>query len=223
MAESFWKSVGRKLRAALETYFKVISYSHSKLSHCELINQWKVSQDVNTLLDLKKLSSEPHTFGETECLFYFAQKDEQRIGFVSQDIDEDYVCPDLHVEEEECIDEEPMDIVNDDKSDDKYVCEDVSQVPASSKPEEVRRMRSGTVLTSPDPVLVTPKPALGGKRNCTEEIKAACSKVSYECGISVEKAKKAVQDLCKELYSHKYFLTLEEKEGPTMGPKKRRR
>ena len=144
---------------------------------------------------------------------------------MTEDVDENYVPPDVRMEEDARIEIEPMNIDASDESDnDEYVCDDV--VGQVGIRQEVRQTRSGTVLSSPEPLLVMPKPQIRKKRNCTDEIKAAISKISYECGISVEKSRKAYQIVCKEMYSHKYFLSLEEKEekeGSTMEPREKKK
>ena len=44
-------------------------------------------------------------------------------------------------------------------------------------------------------------------------MKAAISKVSSECGISVKNSRKALQIISKELYDHQYFLYQQEKKA----------
>ena len=57
----------------------------------------------------------------------------------------------------------------------------------------VHHTRSSTYLKSPVVSnLEYAKPIIRMKRKCTDTIKGTCSKVSYECRISVEKARKAV-------------------------------
>ena len=58
-------------------------------------------------------------------------------------------------------------------------------------------------------------------RNTTEEIKNAICTVSYRSGVSVPKARIAVQAVCEKLYNHKYYLqppkplsTIEEVDEP---------
>ena len=55
-----------------------------------------------------------------------------------------------------------------------------------------------------------PRPEIRRTQNFTEEIKSACAKTSSLCGISVNKARIAVQVKCNELYQHKYYLSREE-------------
>ena len=113
---------GRTLRAAIEIYFKEISCLHSKHSQRELVIRWRKLPGISTLLDLLKVSSDPGSFEETERSFYFAQKNEQRIGTVTEDVDENYVPPDVRVEEDAPIETEPMNIDASDESDnDEYV------------------------------------------------------------------------------------------------------
>ena len=90
--------------------------------------------------------------------------------------------------------------------------------------------RSGTIrseeVTAEQKV---PRPEIRKVRNFTEEIKSACAKTSSSCGISVDKARIAVQVVCNELYHHKYYLSKEEQlssgdvnEIPTTEPRAKR-
>ena len=204
------KTTGRTLRDALQVYFNEVSSSHSKLSQRELINRWRKLSNVNILLDLLKVSSNPDSFESTERSFYLSQRNEQRIGVVTEDIDDNYEPPNMQTEED-AYETEPMNIDGGDESDndDEYVCDIDDDVGVR---QEVRQTRSGTVLNSPEPIPITPKPQIRKKRNCTDEIKGTIAKISYECGISVEKSRKVYQIASKEMYGHEYFLSLEEKE-----------
>ena len=53
-------------------------------------------------------------------------------------------------------------------------------------------------------------PPIRKTKNCTNDIKAACAKVSVECGLSVEKSRVAVQTACKYLYHHDYYLNVDD-------------
>ena len=59
--------------------------------------------------------------------------------------------------------------------------------------------------TQTDKILID-QPEIRGKRKLTDDIKKTCTQVSIECGISLEKARKAVQVVSRELYNHEYFL-----------------
>ena len=213
------KTAGRAIRAALEVYFKEVSCNHSKSTHRELVNRWRKLPSVNTLLDLLKKSSNADSFPENERTFYYAQKT-RRIGSVTNEIDESYVPPDKHTENLAFIESEDTDVDERNDSDDEYVCD--MEVSVGSR-KEVRQTRSGAVLTSPESpqVMVTPKPPIRKRRNCTDKVKAACSKISYECGISVEKSRLAFKIGCMEFYGHEYFLSLKEKTGEEPEKKKK--
>ena len=52
------------------------------------------------------------------------------------------------------------------------------------------------------------EPEIRKVRNTTEEIKNTVATVSYRAGVSVPKARVAVQAVCEKLYGHKYLLKL---------------
>lgn len=205
------KTITRKLRDALQVYFNEVSSSHLKLSSRELINRWRRLPNVNMLWDLLKVSSNPDSFETTERSFYLSQRNEQRIGAVTEDIDENYEPPNIHTEEDD--ETETMDIDGDYDSvnDEEYVCDDDID-DYTRVQEKVSKTRSGTVLNTPEPIQITPKLQIRKKRNCTDKVKGTIAKISYECGISVEKARKVYQIASIEISGHECFLSLEEKQ-----------
>ena len=54
--------------------------------------------------------------------------------------------------------------------------------------------------------VILDQPEIRGVRKCTGDIKRTCTQVSIECGISLEKSRKAVQVVARELYNHEYRL-----------------
>ena len=62
------------------------------------------------------------------------------------------------------------------------------------------------------------KRSIRTQRNCTEQIKSTCAKVSSTAHISAQKARIVTQTVYEELYGHTYFLSLEEaKTGDSRG------
>ena len=208
------KTISKKLRKGLQSYYDEVTCNNSKdnLSLRERIKKWCASENVHCLLNLLKQNSDPETFAEAERLFFISQSSISRYGYISKDVDP--AC--------EAVVEltEPMEISNDDDNESVVSIDDhrdidyIDDEVPDEKPQEqevLRATRSRAYITNTLKD-VHAKPIIRGKRKCTDKIKATCSKVSYECGISAEKARKAVQIVCQELYSHTYYLTLEEKK-----------
>ena len=211
------KTIAKRLRTAIEVYFnKVSCVRDSSYSKRELFNKWKSSENVCCLFNLLKESSDPSTFTKSNFLYYKAQLT-NREGYVTDEID-----PSCEVLEEPMDSEHsdhPIDtqedVMDSDTNDADFVDPDEIQA-TPVRDVQCRKTRSGTIILTPveDPATpdpVTSKPQIRKLRNCTDSVKAAISKVSYECGTSVEKARKALQIISKELYGHQYYLTLEEK------------
>ena len=205
-----------KLRLAMQTYYDIVTCNNSKLnlSKRDLVNKWNTDHG-NCLLDLLKITSNPENFEDEERLFYYAQKKRERIGTVSNEVDMDY--------EEQRAEEETLKAFENEfpEMNDNEVNDDADYVDTDANPDDteesanqtvhVRHTRSSTYLTSPVVSnLEYAKPIIRMKRKCTDIIKGTCCKVSYECRISVEKARKTVQIVYKELYSHEYYLSMEE-------------
>ena len=214
------KAIAKKLRCALQEYFNKVSCPKQDGSRRELLNKWKNLETVNCLFDLLKPTYDPALFGvgSPELQFYNSQKSE-REGHVTNKIDPEYETlePMVTDQNEDILDDIPDCPTDEDISDVDFVCPEEEAFAPTQMDAEVLTTRSGIKLFSPvqDPThpVSIPKPRIRKVRNCTDSIKAAISKVSFECGISVEKSRKAVQIIAKELYDHEYYLSLEEKKS----------
>ena len=212
------KTIARELRTALQGYFNKVSCPKGSQSRRAQINAWKTSENVHCLFDLLKSKSDPSAFEEPEFIFYTAQLSSWREGHVTGELDQSYELPELP----EDIDAAPA-IEIPDTDTEKDMCNDAEFLCPEEKgvtSEIIRSTRSGMKIVSlaRDPTLsnhipLSPKPQIRKVRNCTDSVKAAISKVSYECGISVDKSRRALQIISKELYGHQYYLTLQEKKS----------
>ena len=207
-------TVSKKIRAGLESHFNsVLCKRLSALSKRERLRQWRKSPKVNCLLDILKSTSDPNSFDENEKLFYFTQKATSRIGCISKEIDIPYeiskekelqqmvVENDLYLSEISYINDTSIDDIN----------AELSEVtPLNSTLTEPSMNRSGTVRIEENTGMKIPQPEIRKLRNFAEKIKSACAKTSSSCGVSVDKARIAVQVVCNELYQYKYYLSKEE-------------
>ena len=220
------KTIAKKLRTALQHYYNQVSTNRSS-SKREIFLSWKKSESVNCLFDLLKPSSKPELLGKDERDFYNAQK-LGREGHVTDEPDETYECPIVEKMEVDDTDKDEDD--NGESFSDLNPKDDPDFLsPESSATHDfqvVRKTRSGTKIFSPTAdtsfcLDSSPKPEIRKVRNCTDSVKAAISKVSYECGISVEKSRRALQIISKELYGHQYYLSLQEKKSSEPNPKRK--
>ena len=216
------KTIARKLRTALQVYFNKVSCAKESHSKRELLNEWKTSENVHCLFDLLKSTSDLASFEEAEFLFYTAQLS-GREGYVTDEVDQSYETSEpMNIENVEHVIDAPGDVTDEEVSNDtEFLCPEEEDFTAIQE-VQVRTTRSGTKIFSPaqDPALShpipsLPKPQIRKVRNCTDSVKAAISKISYECGISVEKSRRALQIISKEMYGHQYYLTLQEKKSST--------
>ena len=168
---------------------------------------------MNCLLYILKSTSDPNSFDENEKLFYFAQKATSRIGYISEEIDITYeISKEKKLQQMELENElylSEMSYINNTSIDDINV-ESSEVTPLNSALTEPSMNRSGTVHIEENTGMKIPQPEIQRVRNFTEEIKSACAKTSSSCGISVDKARIAVQVVCNELYRHKYYQSKEE-------------
>ena len=210
------KAIAKKIRKGIESYHKFVQRNAKRLnlSKRELVLKWQKLDEVNVLLDLKKPCSNPEDFREKDCIFYYQQKDSSRQGYVTTQIEGHFASVESgdldNLEEDQP--ELPMEI-DKENNDPDYVINEIED--ESALDISLRQTRSGTKIIIPeiyplDQTSFTPK--LRKNRNCTDAIKSTVSKVSYKCGISIEKARRAVQIVCKELYSHEFYLSLKEKD-----------
>ena len=162
--------------------------------------------------------------------FYIDQLTEQE-GRLREEIDEEYeteqqiMCEELAEQqrtqqaEEEFImaDDEEMDPGVED-SDSEYMNSTLNET-GTSGTLNVSTNRSGHVCVhkiGDDDSIQTDaampdRPKLRVKlRSSTDEIKTMCAKLSSICSLSVEKLRKVVQIVCKELYKHDMYLSATE-------------
>ena len=73
---------------------------------------------------------------------------------------------------------------------------------------KILSLTESTVPTKTDSYF--PRPEIRKTRNFNARIKDTIATVSYNAAISVEKARLAVQTMCRKFYNHQYYLTSEE-------------
>ena len=99
--------------------------------------------------------------------------------------------------------------INDTSIDDVNV-ESSEVTPVNSTLTEPSMDCSGTAHVEENAETKIPQPETWRVGHFTVEIKSGCAKTSSSCGISVDKARTAVQVVCNELYQHKYYLSKED-------------
>ena len=76
-----------------------------------------------------------------------------------------------------------------------------------------RVLQSGIDISIQTDPAVPDRPKLRiNKRIATDTVKSTCAHLSSNCGISVETSRKALQIVCKELYSHDIYLSSKEQQ-----------
>ena len=199
------KAVGDKLRVHLKSYYNAVinvrkNTSAPNTSQRQRTLSWRLENDI--LLDFFQRNvniDDDLKFNKETRDYYHAQKNSPlRTGYISDQIDESYVSP---------------------KAPSPEPPEDRSEIESNhteAQPHLTYQSinRSGfsriskTLInqeTQTDKILID-QPEIRGKRKLTDDIKKTCTQVSIECGISLEKARKAVQVVSRELYNHEYFL-----------------
>ena len=148
------------------------------------------------VFDILKSCVNPNDFDEEEKIFYNQQCLPSREGYVSDLIN-------IRYQQSTTIERDTS-------------LEVLEELSGQSETEEINTaitLRSGHKLpqivcdaeTQTEYTFV-PKPDIRNIRNCTNEIKDACCIVSIKCGISLQKARLAVQVVPEVLYGHAYVL-----------------
>ena len=221
------KTVGEKLRKKLISYFNEVTCSKQKCkkSKRELVREWRSKN--NELFDILKKSADPDMFEADEKAFYYGQKSSARTGYISDVVDIEYEEQqqeeiETEREEREAEDREHFMIFGGETIEETSTMMNSTAMDGMDNSSlDMSLNRSGRMRRTvskqdrhvqTDPVNIE-RPEIRKVRNFTEEIKATCANVSTKCGISVEKARVAVQTTCKTLYKHNYYLTCEEQDA----------
>ena len=196
------KVVAHKLRNYLKSYYNSVinvgaNSPASKLTQRQINLNWRSQNEV--LLDIFKKGvniDDEMIFNNETRGYYYAQKQfPLRLGYVSDLFDETYVLPAEHYVEENVIENNPPEEVPE---------QDLNQSLNRSGFSCVRKSVTHQQIQT-DKVILD-QPEIRGVRKCTDDIKRMCTQVSIECGISLEKSRKSVQVVARELYNHEYRL-----------------
>ena len=185
----------------------------------ERMKIWR--QATNTLFNILRKTSNPNDFEEDERLFFTGQNSSLHSGYISDQIDTDYVEMQEHVLLEQSIEAEQIN--NELSFIEEEADTDVTMIPSSSNVQLNQSLnRSG--LTSNNIVsaekciqtedFVIERPSIRKTKKCTADIKAACAQVSVSCGLSTEMSRVAVQAVSKHLYHHEYYFSIDEVTTP---------
>ena len=149
-----------------------------------------------------------------ELIFYIDQKSVRECR-LSEEIDYEY---------ENAKDKEEEEITLEDSFIfDHEFDEIISQQKDRSGYVEVCRSKNAMTVDKKTQVNIQHEPEIRKVRNTTEDIKNTVATVSYRAGVSVPKARVAVQAVCEKLYGHKYLLqpnlpTIEEEDDEMCEP-----
>ena len=147
-------------------------------------------------------------------MFYEDQKGERKFG-ISGEIGSDYVAQ----KEQEWLEQQQRKEKEDLEFQGTMDAEDVEmdEVSSSAQPNLNNSFTwSGlsritkpcqSIPTQTKYEVVNCKPPQVNERVCTDDSKAVCANLSSVVGISVEKARKAMQLVCNDYYKDKVFLT----------------
>ena len=225
------KVVAGKIRKhIIDHHLRVVKKKPNE-SKRERLTKWR--QDCNVLFNILRQASDPEMFDNNEKLFFYGQISPRRSGYISDQIDLDHVefGEQLLLQQTEEIEEANRELsyIEEGGSDST---DSVAVTPCSSTSTVVLNQslnRSGLTrkTTNYDEKCIQTDncivdiPPIRKTKNCTNDIKAACTKVSVECGLSVEKSRVAVQTACKYLYHHDYYLNIDDarkSDGNTLPP-----
>ena len=113
------------------------------MSSREKIVQWRKSEPANKLFDILKQHCNPDEFKDHEKRFYYAQKDEKRDGYLSEEIDVEHEEQKAaeqveEVEEEMCVEEEISFIFSeDDHTETQSPVHDLDNIPHEERLENL--------------------------------------------------------------------------------------
>ena len=225
-------SIKDRLTAHVKEYFNVITNKKNRetLTKRARIQLWR-AQNMN-LLNIFKSNVDPSTFEEPERRFFEGQNSPSRWGYISEEIDVEYeeriaerrreeAAEEQRIQEELLNQQQEMNMIfgddfNEDE-DESFMNSSQSSIPDSmnaSMNASFISTRSGLLLipkddatTQTDPLEIT-KPSIRSlnNKNCSDNAKSACAKLSSKTGLSAEMSRVGVQTVCKEMYNHQYHL-----------------
>ena len=185
------KVIADKLRREIVVHFNADKHrSGDTVSRRARVRQWR--RNHNIIFNCLRSDIDPTNFEHDERVFYANQQLPHRPGCVTDKVDDDYTPPPV-------------------VSKDAMTYADA----ATDTRDEQRLLRSGftrdqvsreTQMESADIVHSLQPPIRTGSRKCTDRSKIAIAAVSTRCGISVQKARVAVQATCEHMYGHKYLI-----------------
>lgn len=231
------KTVKKKIHKELEIYYNEVVTSNSRkkpVNKRKRQMEWRKKSLV--LFNIKKLTSDPNNFHESEKKFYFDQLDySSRKMYLSEEIDEEF---EKEEEEKRLAQNERLNAIESELS---YIYDDVDEVEDVDKSKnevndvdlnstlvtDVSINRSGAVrvksVNVDDASTQTTneyfdQPEIRHARKLTDHVKSTCVKVSVKCGISAQKSIVAVQTVTEGMYGHKYYCSKEEalENDPTL-------
>ena len=170
----------------------------------------KSRQKMLTNNDLFNIGVDMESVTENELTFYEDQMTTRKCR-LSEEIDEEY--------EKQCTEKtEEIELANSFIFDNEF--DEVVTPQKSRSHPDIDVDRRPISCNKKVQVCLETIPEIRKVRNTTEEIKNAVATVSYRAGISVPKARVAVQAVCEKLYKHKYQLkptlpTINEEDEPT--------
>ena len=186
------KVIGDRLRREIVIHFNADKQRQGdSVSRRARVREWRRSHNI--LFNCFRSDVDLENFAHDERVFFANQQLPHRPGCVTDKVDDEYAAPPV-------------------VSSDTIVLADA----ATDTRDEQRLLRSGfardqvsreTQTEAADMVHSLQPPIRVGSRNCTDRSKTTIAVVSTRCGISVSKARVAMQVICEHMYGHVYHLT----------------
>ena len=200
----------KRIRKELSEYYRKVQTckANKRLSR----KNWRIASLV--LFDLKKKTSDPNYFEKTEKMFYIDQQRDRNM-YLSEEIDEEFEESRKKIMEEKVSEqsllEDEISFIYDGQDDITPIHNSSVILSQSANRSDLVRMS----LKTEDKSIQTDsyqvdRPKIRKQRNCTDDVKTTCAQVSASCGISAEKARIAVETVCKHLYHHDFYLSVKE-------------
>ena len=202
------KLVAQKIRTALKSnYTEVIACT--KGTKRERLRRWR--EKYTTVLNILRATSDPMSFDEDERLFYQNQMSPLRTGFISDQVDDEYVRRQLKDSQrilesfhETAADNETADWIDGGRDTLSEI-----NIPHSLQSQSVNRSGFSRSKASVTEIAVQTEnigftqPEIRKSKKCSDDIKRACTQVSIACGISLDKSRMAVKIVAKEMYDQR--------------------
>ena len=216
------KTVKTWILSHIKNYHSAVNGSKNKLklTKRERIRGWRTENSM--LLNILKKGVNPSSFDEPERRFLEGQNSPTRDGYISEEIDEEY---EDRIAKRRNMSKQEQDKLAADAEEVRALLADLSSDCENENDDLNISMstRSGRVLfITEDKQLQTDhvkyeQPPIRSLRKCTEQIKTVCAMVSSTAHISASKARVVVQVVCRYLYGHYFFLTVDEATSSQKG------